>query len=70
MARRQKTRPDLKGLLAALSEPMFPDQFGQASVGLDTRTADGDTPLHTVIRQCNVHGTKLLIEAGAARNGT
>ena len=68
MAKREKSRLDLEGLLASLSEAMFPDGFGQVPVSLDTRAADGDTPLHTVIRQCNIHGTNLLIEAGADIN--
>ena len=65
MSKRAKTRLDLEGLLASLSENMFPDRFGSVPVTLDTRAADGDTPLHTVIRQNNLYGTKLLIEAGA-----
>lgn len=68
VAKRAKTRPDLDGLLASVSETMFPDRFGSVRVALDTRAADGDTPLHTVVRQCNLYGAKLLIEAGADLN--
>lgn len=70
MAKRIKARADLEGLLASLSETMFPDRFGSARIALDTRAADGDTPLHVVVRQCNLHGTRLLIEAGADLNAS
>lgn len=65
------TGPDSRTLtevLQSVSDVLFPDRLGQATVRPDSRDADGDTPLHVLVRRGDHHGVKLLIAAGADVN--
>ncbi len=65
------TGPDSRTLaevLQSVSDVLFPDRLGQARVRPDSRDADGDTPLHVLVRRGDHHGVTLLIAAGADVN--
>lgn len=65
MAKKPKTRESLQDILASCSDTLFPDQMGEAPVTIDSRDADGDTPLHVMLWRDNTHAVLQLIEAGA-----
>lgn len=58
----------LGAILASCSIVMFPTEGGSASVVIDSRGHDGDTPLHVVLWQSNLMAVQLLIDAGAKVN--
>jgi len=55
----------LEQVLAGTSEFLFPAEGGGAPVTIHSRSSDGDSPLHVVAWQNDVHGARQLIEAGA-----
>ncbi|MEM8657033.1 MAG: ankyrin repeat domain-containing protein [Pseudomonadota bacterium] len=68
MAKRPKKRETAQQILARLSERMFPAALGSAKVTLDSREADGDSVLHTLLYGREYYPAKTLIEAGADVN--
>ncbi|WP_420546987.1 ankyrin repeat domain-containing protein [Curvivirga sp.] len=68
MAKKPKDRETLEQLLASCSDTLFPAELGQASVSIDSRDVDGDTPLHVMVWRENIYGVSMLIEAGADVN--
>lgn len=63
-----KSRETLEQILASCSDTLFPASLGEASVSLNSRNVDGDTPLHVMLWRKNTYGALLLIEAGADVN--
>lgn len=68
MPKRSKSHPTLADILQSLSEEFCLDPLGNASVAIDSRRADSDTPLHVLTRGRNHYALRLLIEAGADVN--
>lgn len=68
MPKRSKPRASLDEILRSLSEDFFPDAHGSEPVTIDSRRADGDTPLHILAHARNSYAVQLLIEAGADVN--
>ncbi len=58
----------LEEVLQSVSDVLFPADIGDAPVELDSRSADGDTPLHVMNWRRDYDGARLLIEAGADVN--
>jgi uncharacterized protein len=58
----------LEEILQSTSAVLFPADFGQRRVGIDSRGADGDTPLHVMLWRKDFGAAKDLIEAGADPN--
>lgn len=58
----------LDALLQSVSEVMFPEQAGSATVALDSRGYDGDTALHVFAWRDDTASAKVLLEAGADPN--
>lgn len=55
-------------ILASLSDSMFPAECGEATIYINTRGDDGDTPLHALLWRGDTEGVRILIEAGADVN--
>ncbi|MEM9395314.1 MAG: ankyrin repeat domain-containing protein [Pseudomonadota bacterium] len=68
MAKRTKTRKPLEDILASCSETLFPAELGAARVTLDSRSSDGDTPLHDALWRDDTYAVLRFIEAGADVN--
>ncbi|WP_298961913.1 ankyrin repeat domain-containing protein [uncultured Roseibium sp.] len=68
MSKKLKRRQSLEEILASCSDTLFPADLGAAPVTVDSRDADGDTPLHVLARRGNNYGLERLIEAGADVN--
>ncbi|MEM0947907.1 MAG: ankyrin repeat domain-containing protein [Pseudomonadota bacterium] len=68
MPKRAKFRRTLEDILHGLSEDLFPAELGKAPVTINSRSSDGDTALHFVVREGDAHAVKMLIEAGADVN--
>lgn len=68
MKGRAKRRQTLEEILASCSAALFPDALGSKEMRIDSTGADGDTPLHVVLRRANSRAAKVLIEAGADVN--
>lgn len=68
MSRRPKRRASLQEILASCSETLFPAEMGAAEVRLDSRGADGDTPLHVMLWRDDTYSALELIRAGADVN--
>ncbi len=63
--------PDKRSLadvLAGLLDSMFPADMGETAVTVNSRGYDGDMPLHVLLWRGDMHGIRLLIEAGADVN--
>ena len=68
MSKKAKNRQSLEEILASCSDTLFPAELREAKVDLDSRDADGDTPLHVLLWRGNNYGVQRLIEAGADVN--
>ena len=68
MAKRGKQRESLEEILQSVSETLFPQELGKATVTIDSADVEGDTPLHVLAGRGNDYGIRLLIEAGADVN--
>ena len=55
----------LAEMLQSTSDTMFPEAMGTRPVALDSRDADGDTPLHVMAWRGDRVATRAFIEAGA-----
>ncbi len=58
----------LEDILQSTSDSLFPADMGRRPVRIDSRSADGDTPLHVLLSRKDVAGAKALLEAGADPN--
>ena len=58
----------LEELLQSTSDVLFPEDLGEKEVRLDSRGSDGDTPLHVLLWQKDIEGSRALISAGADPN--
>ena len=58
----------LSDVLQSTSASLFPAELGRRIVAIDSRDADGDTPLHIIVRRKDLSGVKLLLSAGANPN--
>lgn len=58
----------LEDILQSTSDSLFPAELGARRVAVDSRDADGDTPLHVLVRRRDFDGAKQLIAAGANPN--
>jgi ankyrin repeat protein len=56
------------GVLASVSDVLFPADFGERPVTLNSRGAGGDTPLHVLAWRRDAAGAAVLIAAGADVN--
>ncbi len=61
----ERTREEV---LQSVSDVLFPGGLGQKKVAVDSRDADGDTPLHVLVWRADLHGVALLLKAGAPVN--
>ena len=68
MAKGAKNRETFDQVLRSCSEILFPAELGRAPVQIDSRSSEGDTPLHVMLWRQNTYGALLLIEAGADVN--
>lgn len=55
-------------VLASVSDVLFPADLGERPVAVDSRGADGDTPLHVLAWRRDAEGAAVLIAAGADVN--
>lgn len=55
-------------ILRSTAASLFPDDFGQRRIEIDSRDCDGDTPLHVLLWRRDFSGAKVLIQAGADPN--
>ena len=63
----KKKKRDSRGLaeiLESTSDVLFPEDFGQRPIKLNTRGANGDTPLHVMLWRGDTYAAELLIDAG------
>jgi ankyrin repeat protein len=58
----------LEDILQSTSDSLFPADMGRRPVFIDSRSSDGDTPLHVLLGRKDVGGAKALLEAGADPN--
>ena len=58
----------MEEILQSVSDVLFPDEMGERRVYLDSRSIEGDTPLHVMAWRNDLWGLKSLIEAGADVN--
>lgn len=63
-----KQRETVDEILKRLSERMFPAQMGRAKVTVDSREADGDGVLHSLLYGKERYPALALIDAGANVN--
>lgn len=64
MAQRDPMR-NLQDILQSTSDSLFPADLGRRPVHLDSRSSDGDTPLHVLLWRKDVSGARALLAAGA-----
>lgn len=60
--------PSVDEILQSLSDVMFPEHAGAATVSLSSRGYDGDTALHVLAWRGDTASAKVLLEAGADPN--
>lgn len=65
-----KQRKNLEKILRSVSDVLFPDEMGERTVCIDSRSIEDDTPLHIMAWREDLYGIKTLIEAGADINAT
>ncbi|MFV9506821.1 MAG: ankyrin repeat domain-containing protein [Oscillochloridaceae bacterium umkhey_bin13] len=58
----------LQAILQATSDALFPADMGRREVFIDSRSSDGDTPLHVMLWREDHRAVAILIEAGADVN--
>lgn len=58
----------LASILQSTSDVLFPAEMGKREVEIHSRDADGDTPLHVLVRRGDADGVRVLIEHGADVN--
>ena len=63
-----KSDRTIEDILKSTSSVLFPEEFGNRKVELDTRDCDGDTPLHVMAGRNDRVAVEMLIEAGADIN--
>jgi ankyrin repeat protein len=52
-------------VLQSVSDVLFPQEMGEAPVAIDSRSSEGDTPLHVMAWRKDVDGARILLAAGA-----
>ena len=62
------TEKSLKEVLKTASDRLYPAEIGEATVHIDSRSSDGDTPLHVFIWGGETEKAVYLIENGADVN--
>lgn len=60
--------PRLDEVLQSTSDVLFPADLGGRRVEIDSRSADGDTPLHVMVWRQDRGGAARLIDGGADVN--
>ena len=60
-----KDNYSLDTLLQSVSDVLFPEHVGEKKVQINSRSSNGDTPLHVVIWRNNARAVETLIAAGA-----
>ena len=55
----------LEEVLQSVSDVLFPQEIGEAPVAIDSRSIEGDTPLHVMAWRKDVAGARILVAAGA-----
>jgi ankyrin repeat protein len=65
---KKENHPVLDKALQTASDRMFPDELGQAVIRINSRDANGDTPMHVFIWGGETDNALLLIENGADIN--
>ena len=55
-------------ILQSVSDVLFPEQLGNASITIDSVGSDGDTPLHVLAWRNDYEGVVALIRVGAPIN--
>jgi ankyrin repeat protein len=60
--------PTVEALLQSVSDVMFPEQSGSATVSLASHGYDGDTALHVFAWRDDLASAKVLLAAGADPN--
>jgi ankyrin repeat protein len=58
----------LDEVLASTGDILFPASLGRQQVTIDSRSSDGDTPLHVVVWRGDTQAVRLLLAAGADVN--
>lgn len=58
------SKKNLEEVLQTASDRLFPAEVGEARVNLDSRSCDGDTPLHVFIWGNETENALFLIENG------
>ena len=61
---KDKSKKKLQEVLQIASDRLFPAEIGEARVNLDSRSCDGDTPLHVFIWGNETENELFLIENG------
>jgi ankyrin repeat protein len=59
------SRSEVDAVLQSTSDSLFPADLGARKVAIDSRGADGDTPLHVLIWRGDRRGALCLIACGA-----
>ncbi len=55
----------LDQILQSTSDVLFPADLGERRVEVDSRSVDGDTPLHVLVWRRDPEGVEVLLGAGA-----
>ncbi len=64
----ESSQQTLAEVLASVSDTLFPADFGEHPVALDSRGSNDDTPLHVLLWREDADGVAVLIAAGADVN--
>jgi uncharacterized protein len=68
MKNRRHTRTALDEILQSVSDVLFPAELGEKHIEIDSRSSEGDTPLHVLCWRKDRAGVKVLLKAGADVN--
>lgn len=60
--------PTLDGVLQSAAESLFPLETGEEQVTVESRSSEGDTPLHVMVWRKDIESVRILLLGGADVN--
>jgi len=68
MSDEKKNSRSLEKTLQSTSDVLFPEEIGDKLVEINSRSCDGDTPLHVMVWRRDKTAVEMLIKSGADIN--
>ena len=68
MVDKKKERRSLEEILQSTSDVIFPEDIVEKQIFIDSKSIEGDTPLHVMVWRNDRYAVQVLIDSGAELN--